>query len=350
MLEISTDIKYAVLTIVSTGKKSFKNMGHFIKKSGDTVSRLLQPKETSFEIMQRLCQSAFKDKRKLFCIIDDTLIKKWHSRFMQGSGWFFDTKIGRRIIAYRLVLGMISDGKCALPISCSYLFSKELVERMQGVVQSKEEITQKIICLAQRLFPTKKIVVLADGLYATVTFLEWCHTHNVSSEVRMHSNRVVCFKGKKHKLKDLLIKKGICPKGRQMARTISVLWHNIPLEISIVRRIDKKGEESIVFQAATHKALPREHVASYKKRWPIEKAFRTTKQLLGLSECFSTSLEKQYNHVASVFLAYTLAQLEMKKRKLRTPEQAIRRFETQNVHLLNIRFASLDKIFRGAYA
>ena len=47
---------------------------------------------------------------------------------MQGSGLFFDTKIGRRIMAFRLVIGIITDGRFAIPIDSAYLFTKELLD------------------------------------------------------------------------------------------------------------------------------------------------------------------------------------------------------------------------------
>jgi hypothetical protein len=65
--------------------------------------------------------------------------------------------------------------------------------------------------------------------------------------MHMHSNRVVFYKGEKIALKALLKKKGICPKGRKMARTITAMRYDMELEITIVRAIDKHGEESIVF-------------------------------------------------------------------------------------------------------
>ena len=169
-------LKYPILNLLSIGKKSFENLGQVIHKSGDTISRLLQPASISFKYTQYLCQSMFRDKRKLFCIIDDTLIK-----------------------------------------------------------------------------------------------------------------------------------------GRQIARTISVLWHDMELEVTIVRHIDKHGDETIVFQVATYKALPHEHAANYKKRWAIEKMIRTSKQHLGLQDCYSKLLQTQHNHVASVLLSYALTQLDMRK-------------------------------------
>ncbi len=97
------------------------------------------------------------------------------------------------------------------------------------------------------------------------------------------------------------------------------------LEITIVRRSDKKVNETIVFQVATYHAKSHEHVLTYKRRWPVEKVIRKCKQHAGLQDCYSTSLETQHNHVASVLLSYGLAQFEMKKYRLKTPEEAIRR-------------------------
>lgn len=135
------------------------------------------------------------------------------------------------------------------------------------------------------------------------------------------------------------------PKGRKMARTITVTWYDMELEITIVRRIDKKGNESIVFQCATYKASPNQHIEAYNARWYIEKCIRTTKQNLGLQECFSRSLKIQHGHVAAVLLAYSLTQLQMKKNKLKNPEEAIRQFKKENVGVVISQFSPMDHIF-----
>ncbi len=86
----------------------------------------------------------------------------------------------------------------------------------------------------------------------------------------------------------------------------------------------KNGKESIVYQVSTYFAKPSKHVKTYKKRWPIEKMFRTTKQHLGLQECQSTKVETQLNHAAAVFLAYSYVVVQQKKKKFKTPEEALR--------------------------
>lgn len=349
MLNISITLKYPILNLMSIGKKSFENLGCVICKSGKAISRLLRPASTSLKYAQYLCQSVFHDKKKLYCVIDDTLIKKMYAQNMQGSGMFFDGVSGKQIMAYRLVACLLSDGKIAIPIECSYLFAKELLDLIPEKFQSKEDIAKTFISLAAELFSREKIIVVADGFYATKNILRWCVENGISAEMRMHSNRVVNFKGKRTSLKNFLTMKGIQPKGRQMARTISVFWHEMPLEITIVRRIDKHGVESTVFQVATYKALPRDHVSTYKKRWVIEKMFRTTKQHLGLQDCFSKSLETQHNHVASVFLSYVLAQLDMRKHRFKTPEEAIRRFRRKNANAVFRQLGVLDQSYEHAH-
>jgi hypothetical protein len=346
MLNVSTILTYPVLTILSRGKRSFENMGSLIRRSGDTVKRLLCSAETSFQQSRNICQSMFEKNKTLYVGIDDTLIRKTYSRFMQGAGMFFDTKIGRCIMAYRLTIGMITDGKFAIPIDCAYMFAKEILDLIKEKFPTKDEIAKSFIQTAIRLFPDKKIIAVVDGLYASIKFVSWCKLQNIMLEFRMHSNRVVQYKGERVKVKDLLLKKGLRPKGRQMARTIAVTWHEIDLELTIVRRFDKNGKESIVFQGATYKALPREHVANYKRRWKVESLNRTIKQELGLQECFSRSLQVQRNHAAAILLSYSFAQLERKFARLDNVEQAIKRLKMKSAEFLINRFARFTEHFQ----
>ena len=107
------------------------------------------------------------------------------------------------------------------------------------------------------------------------------------------------------------------------------------LYITAQKRIDKKGKETIVYQVSTYFAKPSQYVKTYKNRWLIEKMFRTTKQHLGLQECQSTKIETQLNHAAAVFLAYAHIVIEQKKRRLKTPEEALRALKRKNASLLN---------------
>lgn len=337
MIILNNITTYPFLTMLTkTGKKSFENMGRFIKKSGDTIGRILRPGQESLDQSKKIAQKVFANKKELLVAIDETNIKKIFAQMMWGTSWLFDTKIGRCINAYRLIIGAITDGKFTVPINAAFTFGKEFYD---DACSAKEATVRHFVTTAISLFPGKLIIAVLDGAFATVKYLKWAIENGIATEVRMHANRVVEYKGKKIKLRDI---KDLRPKGRQMARTIQVIWHGLSLYITAVRRIDKRGNETIVFQAATYKAIPSKHAQNYKFRWGIEKLNRTTKQSLGLQECYSRKIVVQFNHVCAVLLAYSIAQFEMKKKGYKNTEEALRAFEKKNPASLNRVISSLD--------
>jgi DDE family transposase len=336
---------YPLLTILTrAGKRSFENLGKVIKKSGDTVIRMLRPGHESLKHSQKIAQQIFAKKRTLFLAIDETTIKKLYAESTTGIGWFYDTKIGRRILGFKLLVGAITDGKFTVPIAASFTFGKEFYPDPKEALR----ITiQYYIKVAQDLFPNTKIIVVLDGAYATVEFLKWALENNIPVEVRMHSNRSVEYEGEKRQLRTI---EKIQPKGRQMARTVSVVWQGLSLWVTAVKRIDKHGEETIAYQAATYQAKPAEHRLAYKRRWGVEKLNRTTKQSLGLQESFSRKIDFQYRHICAVLLAYSILQLEMKNKGYENPEAALRALKKKNMAFLNSRYHRLDQNFDGIYA
>jgi hypothetical protein len=329
---------------MSIEKKSFTALGKIIKKSSDTVRRLLNSPEENFTIMRAIATEIFKNKKNLVLSIDETFSKKIYSQWMQGACQFFDTTMGKMITAYKIMAAGLSDGKYFVPIYNSFTFSKDVLENANEL---RNELIEKIILDTQKFFPDKTITFVLDGAFATKRFFRWVTQKGIRAETRMHSNRKIFYKGKLQKISEVT---DLIPKGRHMARTISALWDNIPLYITAQRRINKRGEESIVYQASTYEAKPSEHVANYIKRWKIEKFNRTSKQHLGLQDCFSTKLETQEKHVSSVLLAYSLVQLEMRNQKIKVPEDAIRWLRTKTFDALKKKFIALDQIFGDTHA
>ena len=181
MFQTNTVLTYSLLLILSTGRRSFEKLGRIIKKSGDRIGRMLKPSSVILVLIRALTRTLLHNKKEIVLVIDDTLIKKVYSKLMIGAGRFYDTGIGRRIMAYKLMVAMVTDGKLALPIGCSFIFSTELLLPLKKT-QSKKKLVRELIRLAQRLFPDKKIIVAADGFYSTINFLSWCSNNGIACE------------------------------------------------------------------------------------------------------------------------------------------------------------------------
>ena len=164
-------------------------------------------------------------------------------------------------------------------------------------------------------------MVVLDGLYAIAKFMQSLINKGISFEMRMHSNRVVTYKGKRCQLKKLptlALKKG------RKTRSAYACWQNMKLHFTSVKRQNKSGDFTIVYQVSNTKMLSKDHVKIYSYRWNIEKFFRTAKQHLGLNDCQSRKLQKQNGHIFNVFFAYAIAQYERVRKKLKNVETAIK--------------------------
>jgi len=331
--------EYPIGLLKSTGKKSFEALGRAVNKSSKTISRSLSESEENLLILGRIAKNIFQNKKELILAIDDSTVKKIYSRFMQGTGRFYDLKIGREVMGFKIQCSSLTDGKYLVPVCFSYLFSSQIPNLM---APSKSELFKNMVLSAQDQFPDKKIITVADGLFSTKEILQWCINANVPAEMRMHSNRKVMFEGKISKLTDI---KKLQPTGRHITRTLKIEWHGMSLFISGHKRRDKHGNETIVYLVSTFKAKPAKHAATYKKRWGIEKMFRTTKQYLGLADCYSLSLRVQANHISSVFLTYALAQVAQKLYRFENPETAIRWLKAQDSNEIKNWISRLGQIF-----
>ena len=124
------------------------------------------------------------------------------------------------------------------------MFAKELIDSIENKFPSKDEIAKMFVRTAQRLFPNTKLIVVVDGLYSSINFLKWCVSQKICLEARMHSHRVVKYRGKKMKIKDLLNMNYVRPKGRKMARTVSVIWNDMPQQA--IRRLKTKNVNFLI--------------------------------------------------------------------------------------------------------
>ena len=323
---------YVILLLMSTEKNNFTSLARMIEKSWHDVKTSLPSDMDSLEKMGQIARQAFRETKKIYATLDGTKIKKIYSKVIAGTSYNYDQKTGRRATGIDLEIGTVSDGKQTFPIFITYNFDRELTDLLDQKPRKKIETVKKFLKKIQELFPDKIIIFVADGLYSTAEIIGWCLEDNIKAEMRMASSKVIELNGKKIALKQLLNEPGIMLNQNWMAQTIIGIWCKMELEFTIIKRTDSHDKVSFVFQVATYKARPIEHFKTYKKRWSIEKVFRTSKQTLGLQDCLSIKFATQRAHIAAVFLAYSLAQVQMKKHNFKTTEDAIRSFRPKKQH------------------
>lgn len=235
---------------------------------------------------------------------------------------------------------MLSDGIDAIPITHELWISREF---SPDRYYTKTEIAQKAIKSVLQYVAID--VVIMDGLYSNENMMLWLNEKNIKFEMRMHANRIININGESHKIKEY--PKFDLINGYQTKRTVNGSWRSINLYFTAVRREDKNGKRTIVFQVSNYVASAKTHKKIYDLRWNIEKFFRTSKQYLGLNDCQSPKIEKQKKHIFSVFAAYIIALHERKKRKLKNVEEAIKFIRKQSRGLSNYILDKFKEIFQA---
>ena len=303
------------LLLSSAPRKTFESLGRDIDISGDTISRIVEHNSATAEDLIKIVKAIFKNKR-LYLVIDDTLILKMYSKFISGTSDNYDSADRKTYRSLCSVVAMITDGNIAIPVDQLIWTAMEFAT---DTYKKKWELAQQLI---EKMYKEVSIfMVLADGLYAIVDMLKGLIDRNVRFEMRFHANRVIkdgVFKGQIKKHPKLKLS------GRRPMRTIRAEWYGMSLYFTAFRRVTKWGRVIITYQVSNHKSSAREHVRAYEYRWNIEKFFRTAKQKLGLNDCQSRKKELQEKHLLNTFFAYALLQYNRKKNRLKNVESAIK--------------------------
>lgn len=335
--EIKLKSKYSISLILSTAKrKTCPALGTTWDTSADSMLRILEHQAITTQELLGLAKKFFGQK-PLFLIIDDSLIKKTYSKFIEGTSDNYDSADRKQYRSLCSIVAMLSDGVFALPIDQKIWTSEEFAV----VYKKKTELAQTLIEEIKKDIRIKCVVM--DGLYATTDMIDWCIKNQVSFECRFHSNRAITTKREGRvslkKCKQLKLT------GSRQARTICANWKGFSLYITSVRRINRHGVCSIVYQVSNYKTSALGHTRVYDCRWQIEKFFRTAKQHLGLADCQSRKLILQLNHIKNVFLAYYFLQWECRKLKLKSPEMALKQLKSQNPKSLMVALSHPGQIF-----
>jgi len=338
MFRSEQTIQYTNALVLSTAKKkTSESLGTTMGVSGDTMLRHLDNTSKKIDQQVQLAQAGLDKRRKIAGLIDDSNVTKLYANEIEGVAEHYNSSNGHLEKALCTVTCMITDGKAKFPISHEFWFPKDFDPENH---ESKIKIAQKLIL---QMFEKLTIdMVVLDGLYATKEMIEWLCCHKIPFEMRFHSNRVIWHNGKKVKIKDIPQLKVSM---RRHANTIRAQWNDIDLYFTVVMRINARGRTIITYQVSNVEMSCYQHKYWYDLRWNIEEFFRTAKQSLGLSDCQSRKIERQYAHITHVFLAYIFAELRRLRFRLKNVETAIKSIKEDYLSQQNHSIHRSAKIF-----
>ncbi len=324
------------LLLSSPSRKTFESLGREAGVSGDSISRIIKHDSVTPDELIKVVNAVFKRKR-LYLIIDDTLILKTYSKFIAGTSDNFDSADRKTHRSLCSVVAMITDGTIAIPVDQAIWTAMEFAT---VDCKKKWELAEQLIA---KIYQKISIyMVLADGLYAIVDMLKSLIAQDIRFEMRLHANRVIKdsnFKGQVKNHPKLRLS------GKRPMRTIKAEWYGMSIYITAFRRVTKYGRVIITYQVSNYKASARKHVRAYEFRWNIEKFFRTAKQKLGLNDCQSRKKKSQENHLLNVFFAYAFLQYERKKNKLKNVESVIKSIKGASFKNIKSQFTRSAEIF-----
>jgi Transposase DDE domain. len=259
-------------------------------------------------------------KKKLNLVIDDGCISKRYSEEIEGVSSMIDQSTKTFTNGYKIIVAGLTDGEYFLPIAIEQWIAEFI---MQEDYLKVTQLAEKLILRILELNISIEYFVM-DGLYFSIEFIKFLNNQKLKFIIKAKTTTAVIYKGQKIQLQncsDLRLNSNQDQK-KIFAEWSGQLWYFIA-----VRRSGKRGPK-IIYLIANFKTKSRLYAKAYDSRWKIEKFFRTSKQSLGLSNSFSLEAKIYLNHMKCVFFAYCLLQLLMKKLKLDSIEDAIRKTQS----------------------
>lgn len=304
---------------LATSLESNKNPSAVAREVGtsqSTSSRFLRKIDLNDRDFIPLVRQIF-GKKKLNFVVDDGCISKRYSEEMEGVSSMVDQSTKTFTNGYKIVAAGLTDGEYFLPIAIEQWIAEFI---MQDDYLKVTQLAEKLILRVLELgIPIEYFVM--DGLYFSIEFIKFLNNLKLKFIMKAKTTTSVLYKGQKMQLQD-------CPalmlNSNQNQKKILAEWNGELWYFIAVKRSGKRGPK-IIYLIANFKTKSKNYAKIYDSRWKIEKFFRTAKQSLGLKNSFSLEARIYLNHMKCVFFAYCLLQLLMKKFKLDSVEDAIRK-------------------------
>ena len=312
-------LSYCLGLILNKEKNTCTKMSEWLGLDHNILYRFLEKTKLLLPLFPILMVTIVKyfyvSKKKSWLIIDDTTLCKTFARKLIGVYKLFNTALGRVDRGLCLVVISWTNGEVTIPIRFLWYFSKDITGKH---FKTKSQLAEELILKLKGKIPFDALLI--DGHYTTQYLIKFMVENGIDFVGKIAKNRIIETKnGIKARIDehpDLKLH------GNQRTAKVRAKFAGKSLYFAVHKRKNDNGDWTYLYLVSNINLKAKEYFKVYKKRWKIEKKFRTFKQSLGFADCASRSLEKQELHVFAIFFSYAFLQKEKKDHSLKNPEAA----------------------------
>lgn len=305
--------------ILYHGKKNCSAIAKAAKVSHDIVYDFFECHEEEKEILQSFLKKAlYALPLKIgtwYINIDETMIDKMFSEKIEAVAYNWNSTFCDTMKGYSIVAAVITNGKITIPITFKTWYSEK---DHPDKHKTRIELAQALMIEIYKMIPG--IMFLMDGAFSSEGMLIFCRAHKMKYCMRFHSNKKVVIDGHVAQIRK---HKRIKISSNRRGRVVKGYYKGAEVFLVAFKRKEKKSKIKIIYLVTSERETPKKTIAAYKKRWGIEKVFRTGKQHLGLRDCQARSASKQEVHIFAVFVAYAFLAIQKNNRRTKNPEQIL---------------------------
>lgn len=296
----------------------------------DSFTLCIEEKDILQSFLNRVFASLPLNKGVWYVNIDETMIEKMFSKKIEGAAYNWNSIINDTMKGFSIVAAVVTNGKITIPITFKTWFSeKDFPDKHE----TRIKIAQRLMIEINAKVPG--IMYLMDGAFSSKGMLTFCREHKIRYCMRFHSNKKVVIGKKEAQIRE---HNGIKISSNKRGRIVQGSFKGEDVFFVAFKRKEKDGKVNIIYLVTSERESPKKLIRIYKKRWGIEKVFRTTKQHLGLRDCQARSAESQETHIFAVFVAYTFLAIQKNNRRAKNPEQILHKIRRRKSQKLIDRF------------
>ena len=314
---------YVIALIVSRSRKNCAAMAHSTGISDkflyDFLGHASKVVPSIEETLKELVSKPLSEKDKRAFAIDPTHIIKPYAKHIEKLCYDRTGTTKRTEQCLVPIYAMVIDKFNTIPLTLKFWMQEKLTGKKR--YKSKAKITIELIVEARKNGVQFGFIPL-DGGFAVPEMFEFFSQSKEQFVMRIPRNRKIeTDNGISAQLQhhpDLKLYRN------QREKVVTAKYKGNEYFFIAHKRRTKDGGYETIYLVSNMDLAPKQYLAAYNMRWPLEKVIRTTKQKFGAMQCQALDVEKQQAHILAGFLAYAILETANNDKELLSVDELVR--------------------------